>query len=68
MEDTTDPAMGMDTARVTGTDTDMDDPDSIQITITKEQSMFLFRLLEPVAVLRPIFLQLSQAMRGRAWF
>jgi hypothetical protein len=57
-EGTTVQAMGTGMARATGTDTDMFDPDSIQITITKEQSLFLFKMIEPAAVLRPTWVAL----------
>jgi hypothetical protein len=37
------------------------------ITITKEQSMLVFKILEPAAVVRPTWVSLFQAMRDKGW-
>jgi hypothetical protein len=43
----------------------MDEP--ITIEITKEQSLFLFKMIEPSAVLRPTWVKLYEAMREKGW-
>jgi hypothetical protein len=41
--------------------------ETVMITITKEQSMFVFKLLEANAVCRPTWTSLFQAMRDKGW-
>jgi hypothetical protein len=43
------------------------DPNSVTITITKEQSMFLLKMIEPAAVLRVTFTALLTEMRRKDW-
>jgi hypothetical protein len=41
--------------------------ETVTITITKAESMYVFKLLEASAVVRLVFLQLSQKMREKGW-
>jgi hypothetical protein len=44
-----------------------DDPNSVTITITKDQAMFVYKMLEPAAVVRPTFTALLNEMRRKVW-
>jgi hypothetical protein len=41
--------------------------ETVTITITKDQAMFVFKLLEPAAVVRPTFTALLTEMRRKGW-
>jgi hypothetical protein len=41
--------------------------DTLTIEITKEQALFVYRLLEPNAVVRPTFTALLTEMRRKGW-
>jgi hypothetical protein len=41
--------------------------ETVTITITKDQAMFMFKLLEPAAVVRPTFTALLTEMRRKGW-
>jgi hypothetical protein len=44
-----------------------DDPNSVAITISKEQALYVYRLLEPNAVVRVTFTALLNEMRRKGW-
>ena len=44
------------------------DDDTVTITISKAESMYVFKLLEASAVVSQVFLQLSKKMRVKGWY